>query len=47
MAQGTRTKEVKMLPLMHGDAFAGTLEMVCYFFTVGAALLGCLFATRC
>ncbi len=35
-----------MFPLIPGDSLSGVLEMVCYCFTVAAALLGCLLQWR-
>ena len=35
-----------MYGLLPGDAMAGALEMVCYSFTIVAAVVSCLFSLR-
>ena len=35
-----------MLPMIPGGAATGAFEMLCYFFTVGGALISCMYAMR-
>ena len=35
-----------MYSMLPGDAMAGALEMVCYCFTVAAAVISCLLSLR-
>ncbi len=35
-----------MLPMIPGGPMIGAFEMLCYFFTVGGAVIGCLVTLR-
>ena len=45
-AEPNQNKGLIMYSMLPGDAMAGALEMVCYSFTVIAAVVSCLLSLR-